>query len=156
MLDPTDKAQILIEALPYIQRFAGKTFVIKYGGHAMTEPALKASFAADVVLLKCIGMQPVIIHGGGPQIGHILERLGIQSTFVGGLRVGRLGTIGVMHALTAPIAALLRPAPTVASAAVMLTVAGVTLAVLSATAATLPAARLPAGRGRRQNNRART
>jgi len=82
-----DRAEVLVEALPYIRRFFGKTVVIKYGGNAMTEPALQASFAVDVVLLKYIGMQPVIVHGGGPQIGRTLERLGKQSTFVDGLRV---------------------------------------------------------------------
>jgi acetylglutamate kinase len=82
-----DRAEILIEALPYIRRFFDKTLVIKYGGNAMTEPELRASFAVDVVLLKYIGMRPVIVHGGGPQIGRTLERLGKQSTFVDGLRV---------------------------------------------------------------------
>jgi acetylglutamate kinase len=82
-----DKAAVLIEALPYIRRFADKTIVIKYGGSAMAEPALRASFATDVVLLKFIGLRPVIVHGGGPQIGKTLERLGKQSRFVDGLRV---------------------------------------------------------------------
>jgi acetylglutamate kinase len=87
MRELIDRAEVLIEALPYIQRFAGKTLVIKYGGSAMTKPELQASFAADVVLLRCIGMRPVIVHGGGPQIGSTLKRLGVQSTFVNGLRV---------------------------------------------------------------------
>jgi len=82
-----DKAKILIEALPYIRRFYDKIIVVKYGGNAMTQPELQASFATDVVLLKYIGMRPVIVHGGGPQIGRTLARLGIQSTFVDGLRV---------------------------------------------------------------------
>jgi len=82
-----DKAEVLIEALPYIRRFANKTLVIKYGGHAMADPELRASFARDVVLLKYIGMRPVVVHGGGPQIARTLERLGKVSTFVGGLRV---------------------------------------------------------------------
>ena len=82
-----DKAEVLIEALPYIRRFGGKTLVIKYGGSAMSEPELRASFAIDVVLLKSIGLRPVIVHGGGPQIGVTLERLGKDSTFMGGLRV---------------------------------------------------------------------
>jgi acetylglutamate kinase len=82
-----DRAEILVEALPYIQRFFDKTIVIKYGGNAMTVPDLQASFAVDVVLLKYIGIQPVIVHGGGPQIGQTLERLGKKSTFVNGLRV---------------------------------------------------------------------
>jgi acetylglutamate kinase len=82
-----DKARVLIEALPYMQRFVGRTIVIKYGGAAMQDPALRASFAVDVVLLKQIGVRPVIVHGGGPQIGALLERLGRTSTFVDGLRV---------------------------------------------------------------------
>ena len=87
MREPIDRAEVLVEALPYIRRFSDKTIVIKYGGSAMTEPELRASFALDVVLLKYIGMRPVIVHGGGPQIGRTLERLGKQSTFVDGLRV---------------------------------------------------------------------
>ncbi len=82
-----DKAAILIEALPYIRRFYDKTLVIKYGGSAMSDPELSASFAVDVVLLKYIGMRPVVVHGGGPQIGRTLERLGKKSEFVDGLRV---------------------------------------------------------------------
>lgn len=82
-----DKARVLIEALPYMRRYVGRTVVIKYGGAAMKDAALRASFAVDVVLLKQIGVRPVIVHGGGPQIGALLERLGRQSTFVDGLRV---------------------------------------------------------------------
>lgn len=82
-----DKAKVLIEALPYMQRFVGKTIVIKYGGHAMTDRELRRSFATDVVLLKHIGVRPVIVHGGGPQIASTLERFGKKSQFVGGLRV---------------------------------------------------------------------
>jgi acetylglutamate kinase len=82
-----DKAEVLIEALPYIRRFYDKTIVIKYGGGAMSDDALRASFAVDVVLLKYIGLRPVLVHGGGPQIGATLERLGKQSTFVNGRRV---------------------------------------------------------------------
>jgi acetylglutamate kinase len=78
---------VLVEALPYIRRFFDKTIVIKYGGSAQTDPELRASFAVDVVLLKYIGLRPVIVHGGGPQIGAILKRLGRESTFVDGLRV---------------------------------------------------------------------
>jgi len=85
--DLVDKAAVLVEALPYMRRFFGKVIVIKYGGNAMTDAALRASFAVDVVLLKFIGVQPVIVHGGGPQIGATLERLGKQSSFVDGLRV---------------------------------------------------------------------
>jgi acetylglutamate kinase len=87
MKTPTDKAAVLVEALPYIRRFFDKTIVIKYGGSAMSEPGLRSSFAVDVVLLKFIGLRPVIVHGGGPQIGATLARLGRKSTFVGGLRV---------------------------------------------------------------------
>jgi len=87
MKELIDRAEVLVEALPYIRRFFDKTIVIKYGGNAMTEPELRASFGVDVVLLKYIGMRPVIVHGGGPQIGHTLQRLGKQSTFVDGLRV---------------------------------------------------------------------
>ncbi|HEX3631790.1 MAG TPA: acetylglutamate kinase [Casimicrobiaceae bacterium] len=81
------KAQILAEALPYIQRFHDKAIVIKYGGNAMTEPALKAGFARDVVMLKLVGMNPVIVHGGGPQIGDLLKTMGIRSEFRQGMRV---------------------------------------------------------------------
>ena len=82
-----DKAKVLIEALPYMRRLVGKTIVIKYGGHAMTDVSLQASFAADVVLLKHIGVRPVIVHGGGPQIAATLERMGRVSQFVDGRRV---------------------------------------------------------------------
>jgi acetylglutamate kinase len=81
------KAQILAEALPYIQRFHDKVIVIKYGGNAMTEPELKAGFARDVVMLKLVGMNPVIVHGGGPQIGDLLNKMGIASEFRQGMRV---------------------------------------------------------------------
>jgi len=80
-------AQVLTEALPYIQRFSGKTLVIKYGGNAMVDEDLKNSFARDVVLLKAVGINPIIVHGGGPQIGQLLERVGKESRFVGGMRV---------------------------------------------------------------------
>lgn len=81
------KAETLVEALPYLQRYAGETFVIKYGGHAMGDPAAAEDFAEDVVLLKAVGINPVVVHGGGPQIGAMLKRLGVESSFVGGLRV---------------------------------------------------------------------
>ena len=87
MKELIDKAEILIEALPYIRRFYDKTIVIKYGGSAMREENLRGSFAVDLVLLKYIGLRPVVVHGGGPQIGKTLERLGKTSRFVGGLRV---------------------------------------------------------------------
>ncbi|HYA36403.1 MAG TPA: acetylglutamate kinase [Candidatus Binataceae bacterium] len=82
-----DRAQTLIEALPYIQRFRGATFVIKYGGHAMESPELREGFARDVVLLKLIGVNPVIVHGGGPQISEFIAKLGIKSQFVRGMRI---------------------------------------------------------------------
>lgn len=92
-----DRAAVLVEALPYIRRFHEKTIVIKYGGHAMTDDDLRASFAVDVVLLKYIGMRPVIVHGGGPQIGEILKKLGLESTFVDGLRVTDDATMEVVE-----------------------------------------------------------
>ena len=81
------KAEVLIEALPYFQRDAGRTFVVKYGGHAMGNPQAAREFAEDIVLLKAVGINPVVVHGGGPQIGAMLEKLGVESTFVDGLRV---------------------------------------------------------------------
>jgi len=92
-----DKAKVLIEALPYMKRFVGKVVVIKYGGAAQKDAALRASFATDVVLMKQIGVRPVIVHGGGPQIGATLERLGKQSTFVDGLRVTDDETMDVVE-----------------------------------------------------------
>jgi len=91
------KAEILLDALPYIRRFFGKTVVIKYGGHAMVDDVLKDSFAQDVVLLKFIGMNPVIVHGGGPQIGQMLGQLGIESRFVRGMRVTDQATMDVVE-----------------------------------------------------------
>ncbi len=81
------KAETLTEALPYMQRYAGKTFVVKYGGHAMGDPELARDFAEDVVLMKAVGINPVVVHGGGPQIGAMLKKLGVESSFVDGLRV---------------------------------------------------------------------
>jgi acetylglutamate kinase len=81
------KAETLIEALPYFQRYAGRTFVVKYGGHAMGDPAAARDFAEDIVLLKAVGINPVVVHGGGPQIGAMLKKLGVVSEFVDGLRV---------------------------------------------------------------------
>lgn len=81
------KAEVLIEALPYFQRYAGRTFVVKYGGHAMGNPEAARDFAEDIVLLKAVGINPVVVHGGGPQIGDMLRKLGVESTFVDGLRV---------------------------------------------------------------------
>src|SRR3979409_1279569 len=82
-----EKARILAEALPYIQRFHGKTIVVKFGGNAMTDDALKESFAYDVVLLKLVGMNPVVVHGGGPQIEQLLAQLGKKGEFIQGMRV---------------------------------------------------------------------
>jgi acetylglutamate kinase len=93
----TDRAQVLTEALPYIQRFQGKTIVIKYGGNAMVDEALKQSFARDVVLMKLVGMNPVVVHGGGPQIGKLLERIGKKSEFVQGMRVTDRETMDVVE-----------------------------------------------------------
>jgi acetylglutamate kinase len=90
MTDPASliaRAEILIEALPYMQRYAGQTFVVKYGGHAMGDPSVAASFAEDIVLLKAVGINPVVVHGGGPQIGSMLKKLGVKSEFVDGLRI---------------------------------------------------------------------
>jgi acetylglutamate kinase len=87
MKDPIDKAKVLIEALPYIRRFSDKTLVIKYGGSTMEEERLKRNFALDVVLLKYIGINPVIVHGGGPQIGELLKKIGKKSEFIEGMRV---------------------------------------------------------------------
>ena len=90
-------AQVLTEALPYIQRFHGQTIVVKYGGNAMTEAHLKASFARDVVLMKLVGMNPIVVHGGGPQIGEYLDKLNIESKFVNGLRVTDATTMDVVQ-----------------------------------------------------------
>ena len=90
-------ARILTESLPYIQRFTGKTFVIKFGGNAMTDGELQDSFARDVVLMKLVGMNPIVVHGGGPQIGELLERLNIESEFVDGMRVTDEHTMNVVE-----------------------------------------------------------
>jgi len=92
-----EKAHTLLEALPYIRRFSGKTIVIKYGGHAMADEALKKSFALDIILLKYIGINPVIVHGGGPQINETLKRYGIVSEFVRGMRVTDAATMSVVE-----------------------------------------------------------
>lgn len=92
-----EKAGILTEALPYMRRYAGKTFVIKYGGHAMGDATLAASFANDIVLLQQVGVYPVVVHGGGPQIGTMLERLRIKSEFIDGLRVTDAETVIVVE-----------------------------------------------------------
>jgi acetylglutamate kinase len=95
---PTElKAEILSEALPYIRRFHGRTIVVKYGGNAMTQQALKESFAHDVVLLKLVGMKPVVVHGGGPQIDGALERVGKKSEFIQGMRVTDAETMEIVE-----------------------------------------------------------
>ncbi|MCX2978178.1 acetylglutamate kinase [Candidatus Marimicrobium litorale] len=95
--DALNVAQVLTEALPYIQRFTGKTIVVKFGGNAMVDPALHEHFARDVVLMKLVGMNPVVVHGGGPQIGALLEKLNIQSEFVEGMRVTDAQTMDVVE-----------------------------------------------------------
>lgn len=92
-----EKAKVLVEALPYIRAFSGKTVVIKYGGKAMTETTLKETFAQDVVLMKYIGLNPVVIHGGGPQINRMMERLGLEPKFVKGVRVTDSETMEVVE-----------------------------------------------------------
>ena len=96
-ISPRDKAEILAQALPYIRRFHGKTIVIKYGGNAMTDPALQQDFAEDVVLLKLVGMNPVVVHGGGPQIEEALAKIGKKGTFVQGMRVTDAETMEVVE-----------------------------------------------------------
>ena len=96
-LAPRDKAEILAQALPYIRKYHGKTMVIKYGGNAMTDPALQAAFAEDVVLLKLVGINPVVVHGGGPQIEAALKRLGKKGEFVQGMRVTDSETMEVVE-----------------------------------------------------------
>ena len=95
--DAEQFARVLTESLPYIQRFTSKTMVIKFGGNAMTDPELHESFARDVVLMKLVGMNPIVVHGGGPQIGKLLDRLGIESRFVGGMRVTDEETVDVVE-----------------------------------------------------------
>lgn len=95
--DPMNIARVLTEALPYIQRFAGKTIVIKYGGNAMVEQHLKSGFARDVVLMKLVGINPVVVHGGGPQIGDLLKKIGKESEFIEGMRVTDAETMDVVE-----------------------------------------------------------
>ena len=97
VLTPRDKADILAQALPYIRKYHGKTMVIKYGGNAMTDPTLQAAFAEDVVLLKLVGINPVVVHGGGPQIEAALKRLGKKGEFVQGMRVTDAETMEVVE-----------------------------------------------------------
>ena len=93
----TQVSRILTEALPYIQRFTGKTIVIKYGGNAMESEELQASFAKDIVLMKTVGINPVVVHGGGPQIADLLKRLNIASEFIEGMRVTDAATMDVVE-----------------------------------------------------------
>ena len=96
-MDNLSRARILIEALPYIRQFANKNIVIKYGGHAMAEQSLKEQFVLDIILMKYVGINPIIVHGGGPQINQIMEKMGIQSTFVEGQRVTDDETMNVVE-----------------------------------------------------------
>src|SRR5262245_38058628 len=97
-MEPTvQRAEILLEALPYIRAFQGKTLVVKYGGSAMEEAVLKAQFARDVLLLRLVGIRPVIVHGGGPQIGALMKRLGKEPQFVGGMRVTDEETVEIVE-----------------------------------------------------------
>jgi len=97
MTEHVQQAHTLIEALPYLKQFSHKTVVVKYGGHAMTDEALRHSFARDMVLLKCVGVRPVIVHGGGPQIDATMQRMGIQAQFVAGLRVTDAETMDIVE-----------------------------------------------------------
>lgn len=97
MIKSIEKVNTLIESLPYIREFSGKTVVVKYGGHAMTDENLRLSFAKDMALLKLVGINPVVVHGGGPQIGNLLEQLGIKSEFVDGLRVTDSATMEIVE-----------------------------------------------------------
>ncbi|MEK6607159.1 MAG: acetylglutamate kinase [Myxococcota bacterium] len=97
MRDLIDKAKVLLESLPYIQAFQGRVFVIKYGGHAFDDATFRASFARDVLVLRLVGIKPVIVHGGGPQIGEVLAQMGMESRFVAGLRVTDDRTMDVVE-----------------------------------------------------------
>src|SRR5205085_6535728 len=94
-LDPHAKAAVLAEALPYIRRFEGKVVVVKYGGAAMTDPALARLFGQDIVLMRSVGMRPVVVHGGGPQIGELMTRLGKEPVFRDGLRITDADTLDI-------------------------------------------------------------
>ncbi len=100
-IDPVTRAAVLVEALPYLQEFAGKTVVVKFGGNAMVDDALAASFAADIVLLRAVGIRPVVVHGGGPQIGRLLAQLGKETEFRDGLRVTDAETLDVARMVLA-------------------------------------------------------
>ena len=96
-IDQTDRAKVLIEALPYIRRFSNAIIVVKYGGHAMVDERLKKNFALDIILMKYVGLNPIVVHGGGPQIGEVLKRLSIESEFVDGMRVTDKQTMDVVE-----------------------------------------------------------
>ena len=100
-VEALDQARLISEALPYMQRYENKTIVVKYGGHAMGDPALAQAFARDVAILKQSGVNPIVVHGGGPQIGQMLDRLGIDSEFRGGLRVTDRATVEVVEMVLA-------------------------------------------------------
>ena len=97
MINDVDRAKVLIEALPYIQRFNRATIVVKYGGHAMIDKSLKQNFALDIILMKYVGLNPIVVHGGGPQIGDLLKKLSIKSEFVDGIRVTDKQTMNVVE-----------------------------------------------------------
>ena len=99
--DWLDKAETLREALPYMRRYTGKTIVVKFGGHAMVDPALTESFAADIALLRQVGMRPIVVHGGGPQIAAMLERLAVPTKAVDGLRVTDAATMEIVEMVLA-------------------------------------------------------
>ncbi len=96
-IDQTDRAKVLIEALPYIRRFNNAIIVVKYGGHAMVDETLKKNFALDIILMKYVGLNPIVVHGGGPQIGEVLKKLSIESEFVDGMRVTDQQTMDVVE-----------------------------------------------------------
>jgi len=100
-VEPTVKASILAQALPYLRQYAGKTVLVKYGGHAMGNTGAEDTFAGDIVLLKQVGINPIVVHGGGPQIGQMLQRLGIKSNFIDGLRVTDAETMDVVEMVLA-------------------------------------------------------
>ena len=100
-ITPRDQAEILAQALPYIRKFHGKTLVIKYGGNAMTDPALQQDFAEDIVLLKLVGMNPIVVHGGGPQINSLLSKIGKEGQFIQGMRVTDDETLDVVEMVLA-------------------------------------------------------
>src|SRR5436305_8043734 len=100
-VEPALKAAVLAQALPYLRQYSGKTVLVKYGGHAMGEAGAEDTFARDIVLLKQVGINPIVVHGGGPQIGQMLQRLGIKSNFVDGLRVTDAATMEVVEMVLA-------------------------------------------------------